>query len=709
MGKRSDEKPVKLWTLDTETRGLFGKIFRCGAYDGNEYIVGDTFEEVTQQMLKYTDFEHHVYIHNLDFDLSKAAPELFQNDAINFTESIFINGNVITITTRRMVLHDSYHLLTSSLDALCKSFGIKHKKMNLDAELHRLGYADKEEYFSNIPADDAVLNEYLKLDCIALYELLQELMKLAEVTPEEVVKCPTTPSLAMLVYKRNFPDDYEKATSTNYNGEWGQFLENYVRFGYYGGRTEVFTPYIMNGWHYDLNSLYPAAMKKAYPIGRPIYCEDYEAAQKYGYFKRRGRGAGFLRCDIEVPKMFIPPLPSRGMGKLLFPIGKLSGVWTFEEVKKAEELGCKIHHIYSCVFFRETAYIFKDYVAKFEELKTHSTGALREFAKMMLNTLYGKFGMKRERSTFIDIADLTEEELEELPILRHRYNKHLTDIEFAETTVTSKAAYIQPHIAAYVTSYARLILLDGLLAQDAKGTVAYCDTDSIAATVKMPDALVDPVEFGKYKLESEIVEGIFLQPKLYAEKHRDGKVTIKAKGVPREIRDQKMSWEYYEMLLRTMQEGTVDYIEIFNNYKARKKFMTMLKENEDLDTPRYLKKGINLLSTQKRIMDYDNNTSYPHVIPEYGALFESTIKIDKERIAELCENYDDIDIIEEAINQFGKIQFIAHDSIYYLLYTTIEKKDIQKYFSSDGIPIEEWCRKSGWNPADFLYEMGAIR
>ena len=702
------KKEIKIWTLDTETRGMFGDIFRIGCYDGEEYNSGYSFMDVSE--LFNNDYENHVFVHYLDFDLSKMAPELFKQGSIDFSKSVIINGNAVTINTQTIIFHDSYRLLGDSLDKLCKSFHIEHKKMNLDKELEKHGFKDKEEYFSKIDPDDEVLNEYLKLDCVSLYELLEKLMEIALIDEETLIKCPTTPSLAMKVFSTRFKDDYEKAISTNYYGKWGEFLESYVRAGYYGGRTEVFTPYLESFFHFDINSLYPYVMKSfPYPVGNPEYFEDKNAKRTYDFWKRRKIGGGFLRVDIYVPEMFIPPLPYRGMNKLLFPVGNLSGVWTFEEIRKAEELGCQIQKIYSCVYFRKMEYIFKEYIEVFEEIKVNGEGALREFAKKMLNTLYGKFGMRRDRSTFLNIEDyeeLSEEEKEEIPAIFHRYTRFIKEVVFVETTKKSRAAYIQPHLSAYVTSYARLVLLEGLLKQDEVGTVAYCDTDSIAASAMLPDDMIDSKEFGKWKLEGT-GEGIFLQPKFYAEKldevDEEGNrvINIKAKGVPHSIIEKELTFEWYEYLLSELKKGELDEVEVYSNYKARQKFITMLKNNQGMETPTFLSKTINLKAEQKRVMLYEENTSLPHNIKEFGGI------PDRYRKKEKRKEFDfDVNFIEEDIKEYGKIKYLKEESPYFLLYTTLPKKRIDKYFGKKGISLTDFCDKTGWRPEDLLYEMG---
>jgi len=53
-------------------------------------------------------------------------------------------------------------------------------------------------------------------------------------------------------------------------------IDLFIRRGYYGGRTEVFTPFVPKGYQYDVNSSYPAGMIQAMPVGRPSYIEFTE-------------------------------------------------------------------------------------------------------------------------------------------------------------------------------------------------------------------------------------------------------------------------------------------------------------------------------------------------------------------------------------------------------------------------------------------------
>ena len=212
--------------------------------------------------------------------------------------------------------------------------------------------------------------------------------------------------------------------------------------------------------------------------------------------------------------------------------------------------------------------------------------------------------------------------------------------EFIEAEIASKAPYIQPHIASYVTSLARIVLYKGLLEQQEKGAVAYCDTDSIACQSPMLDEMIDDKEYGKWKLESEIVEGIFLQPKTYWEKHAElieddkgqliHKETKKFKGIPSRKMD-NVNEETYRTIfgkLQDIQKRVADgeniskdeaYFPLYTEpEKKRFKFAMNLKNGKtNFDEHYEITKGIVLTNMQKRDMDYINNTSKPHKLIDF--------------------------------------------------------------------------------------------
>jgi hypothetical protein len=692
MKKRKSENPPKIFTLDTETRGLFGDVFRVGFYTGEKYYSTNSVKQLIPIIQNYAKkYDCHIFVHNLDFDLAKMAMEVVPK--ADLKNSIFINNNVTIFQTSLIqgqiheeqelkpcpvVFHDSLKLIPGSLSDICKDFKIEVGKAKIDLTEHilQLGWGlddngnptnDPEKYnkslsegyyFEHVDPYEKELNEYLKNDCISLYEVVKTLWELSGLPLEEFLKCPTTASLAMKVYQVNYPDDYEKAISTKYKGKWGDFLEKFIREGYYGGRTEVFTPELYGGYHYDVNSLYPYVMKThKIPIGYPKHFSDEQAETVFEAWRMFGQGTGFLECDIYIPEdLFIPPLPRKDQEgkqqfkKLIFPVGNVHGVWTFEELDLALEMGGEIKKYYQCVFFEKTDYIFRDFVLYFEKIKKNSDGAKRQFAKLMQNSLYGKFGMHRIRETMLPVEMIEKCEEKGYP---YAYKSHpfIEGEQFIVAQIPSHAEYIQPHIAAYITSMARIVLYQGLMAQLKKGAVNYCDTDSIACEAEMDPDMIDDKEYGKWKKESEILEGIFIQPKVYYEKHKEflkdkegnivhdengnalHKETLRFKGVPKKymkthvnrgvyvellerLKDLQRRIENGEKITKKMKEEAV--YTIYQNDKRRIKFGTAIKHGiDDFDREQELKKRILLLNMQKRQMDYLRNTSRPHVVKDF--------------------------------------------------------------------------------------------
>ena len=94
-----------------------------------------------------------------------------------------------------------------------------------------------------------------------MYDLLILVMEIAEIELDQFIMCPTVASLTMKLYRTNFKEDYDKATQKFWAGKL-LVDELFLREAYFGGRTEVFTPILYHGYHYDVVSLYPYVMKK---------------------------------------------------------------------------------------------------------------------------------------------------------------------------------------------------------------------------------------------------------------------------------------------------------------------------------------------------------------------------------------------------------------------------------------------------------------
>lgn len=265
------------------------------------------------------------------------------------------------------------------------------------------------------------------------------------------------------------------------------------RSGYYGGRVEVFRFGEIKGpiYHYDINSLYPYVMKSfLYPdITRR---ERHTRNPDYERF-------GMACVDIDLPYHDIPCLPYRSDKEILFPYGLITGAYPYPEIRKALQDGAKISRVHWAIEYEHGVDAFSKYIDTcYKNRMASSNKAENTFWKMMMNSLYGKFGSK---DSLLTISN---------------------DREF---TITSASRFSNVIWAAYVTSYARLTLLEHLRKAS---VVYYTDTDSIFT----PDTLDTSKTLGDLKLEGVYSRAEFFGNKVYVTDDR-----YRARGIPKRKAD----------------------------------------------------------------------------------------------------------------------------------------------------------------------------
>lgn len=383
-----------------------------------------------------------------------------------------------------------------------------------------------------------------------------------------------------------------------------------IREAYYGGRTEVFIPVAGNAYHYDVNSLYPAAMiDNDFPVGFPEYIDNKRVAGiKWQAWLRDREGLGFIKADVFIPTQTIPPLPVK-MGKLAFVTGYVSGSWTYPELAYAvEHCGVEVLTVHEIIHFKKTYKVFKNFVGEMYKIKEQATRdknrSLRNFYKLILNTSYGWTALRRDDKTALRDISLLDRWQDTDRFLY--VNEELGFLEIKDKVMTDT---VQVQVGAYVTSYARLILLEALRSQAEKGDVYYCDTDSIVCSAPLPPEMVSEDRLGAWDLESVIESGIFLQPKVYMER-KNGQDSVKFKGITR-TRQKELDGTYYENLLKMMQEGKQEKVIVEVGRASLPSLAVAQKRGEDPNRLKVIDKGMNLQAKQKRQIDYNRNTSNP--------------------------------------------------------------------------------------------------
>ncbi|HID20195.1 MAG TPA: hypothetical protein EYP28_04580, partial [Methanophagales archaeon] len=301
-------------------------------------------------------------------------------------------------------------------------------------------------------------------------------------------------------------------------------LEKLLSFdSYYGGRVENFIrseegTIVENVAHIDINSSYPYSMRNFdYPNvwnHRIVeQSDEFSKKEEIKRFKAKLYSAeGWAKLRMSTPNdQNIMLLPVNLMnGQLIFPEGRIVGVWSFPEIRRALEVGYKIKKVLMYGYMPKTkAPLFKDYVDVIYPLKKEKH--LKNGVKLMLNSLYGKFGQKANIEQGWVLASEEEAEIyinqTKSPEYGYSYNpgdfrlyKDLILKYEAEPPLHergfAKTAY--PLIAAYVTSYSRINLYNAMIAIGADD-VLYCDTDSIFAD---RNAVLNAIDAGKIKIDS---------------------------------------------------------------------------------------------------------------------------------------------------------------------------------------------------------------
>lgn len=302
----------------------------------------------------------------------------------------------------------------------------------------------------------------------------------------------TLPGMALQLFRKDFyTKSFVRLPPT---------VMEFFRSGYYGGRVEVFKMGVTMGpfSQYDVNSLYPSVMA----AGKfPSLHNWYETTRPDWSYE------GMADVTMEYPYHTIPALPVRHEKEILYPYGRLRGVWCYPEIRQALRDGGTILRVHRACEFPETESPFTSYVdAIYARRMASDSDVDKTIYKLFMNALYGKFGQSNDGMVTI-----------------------FNDVEIANTSNKS-SEHVNVIWSAYTTSYGRLHLLQLLRACSA---VYYSDTDSLFT----PDTFPTSTTLGGLKLEGKgvIVKGNFKGNKLYliTREGADGsqRETAKAKGV----------------------------------------------------------------------------------------------------------------------------------------------------------------------------------
>lgn len=570
---------------------------------------------------------------------------------------------------------DSALILPMTLDQAGKTFCAN------DPEIRKLAEFDLDTH-----ENDARWEEYNRMDCLVLHRAISELRDLVEGLGGELGI--TAPATSMKTFRRAFlhePVERNRhfpacrARSKQCRDLDDACLHTWIRRGYHGGRTEVFTMTAPPGSrYYDLNSSYPASMKHDMPVG------DATEVSPADFFdllpKLQESQIGFVECEVSIPETcIIPPLPyPSDDGKLRFPTGTFSGVWAWDELRLIFDpmVNGKITKVIRSVWFRKRP-IFREFVDKLYSYRTYAkehpsdlaAQALSELCKLILNGHYGKYGMHPEREELVTIKGGHDPMPGDRGSLYPKVGTPLDgdhingDVWVIKTRVD--APYMIPQIASYITALSRIALWQANVAGVKLGGMpAYNDTDSnlmaspyrmlrcwscggigaLSSGYEMTDCMIcnatgnlpnpemeawfDRFEkelgignaLGQWKREfpTWVLSAQFLLPKSYLLKNELSSMdrVVKLKGIGRKARTE----ENFHALAR----GETVY------YHRIEQHRTILKEGRH--APREIKVSKRIIGTyDKRSPQGDSGmTKAIHIVPEDHHLHAHVMDADRE-------------------------------------------------------------------------------
>lgn len=384
----------------------------------------------------------------------------------------------------KISFRDSLLILLSSLSKLAKSFGVEAKGNFNFKSVDNLNVTELNDY--------ALRNEiiaYASLDCKILFDILIKFNQLIfELYNLSINKYPTLPSLAFGVFRSKYlkPDTIPLIK--------GQPFHN-IKNSYTGGSVDVIINHGFNVYGYDINSLYPYSMSIFdVPMG------DMKAFTG-NIWNKFPDALGFFEVIVDAPKdLNIPVLQIRHNNQTISPVGKFKGWFFSEELRNAiDKFGYKIEILNGYIFDRGN--IFKNYVTDLYNLRLtyDKTHPMNLIAKILMNSLYGRFGLNIILNNFIvieknELDDLVDHNvINDLIDLDHKFLISVLDDSFENSLISSFDTNVKSNIAvaSSITAYSRMILADiKKYCLDNNITLFYFDTDSAFTSHPLPDHLV---------------------------------------------------------------------------------------------------------------------------------------------------------------------------------------------------------------------------
>lgn len=538
----SDETWVWAWAL-------------CDIEDPSNVEVGNSIESFFERIKK--EANPYIYFHNLKFDgefiiyylLKNGYEHVEAREKRNKTFSTLISDMglfyqievyfEVSKKTKKVTFIDSLKIINQSVESMPKTFKIPENKLEIDynapREMGHILTSEEEAYIKN---DVVIVAKALKyLFDMGLTKMTAGSNALSEY--KEITKINRFRSL----YK---PLNYD--------------IDKDIRRAYRGGFTYLNPLYknkeVKEGEVLDVNSLYPSVMyKEMLPFGEPFFYEgEYQEDKVYPLYIQR------LTCSFKIKEGHIPTIQIKHSRFVDNEYITDSGIEPVALTLTSVDLKLFLEqydvwdlHYESGWKFKAMRGLFTDYIDKWIKVKNEATisgnKGIRQVAKIMLNSLYGKF------ATSLDVQS-------KIPYLEGDIVKY----KLGEKS-TKDGVYLP--MGAFITAYARdktirtsQAIKDYSIKKYGVDMYCYSDTDSIHTILPIDELKqfceIDDVELGKWKHESYFTRAKFIRQKTYLEEI-DGEIQITCAGLPQRCYDQ-VTWDNFKEGLKV--EGKLTFTHV---------------------------------------------------------------------------------------------------------------------------------------------------
>lgn len=489
-------------------------------------------------LLKTKHENYVLYFHNLKFDaeylfsyLLKEGYECIKDKKDRrdktFTTLISDMGQFYSIEiyfdcsnkkrANKVTIYDSMKILNFAVDKIAKDFDLPISKLELD-------YHEKREVGHELTPHEV---DYIRND-------VEIVARALEIMFEQNLNKMTIGSDALATY-RKLNKNFDK-----YFPVLPYEIDQDIRKSYRGGFTYLNDIYKEKetgaGLVFDKNSMYPSKMKyERLPIGTPQYFEGkYEEDILYNLYVQT------FSCSFELKKGKIPSIQIKDLYYFLpNEYVKSSGGLPITLTLTSIDLKLFLENYdisdvkWICGWkFKSIKGLFTKYIDYWTEQKINAkktkNASMYTISKLMLNSLYGKFGLNpnvRGKYPYLDDKGIVKYAL---------YEKEIR-----------KPIYLP--VASFVTSYARYDIIKSSeaireysLKKYGKDLYVYSDTDSIHCLLSEEDDLRDILAIDEYKLNYWSIDyrfkrGKYIRQKCYIELGYDDKLNVTVAGLPKKM------------------------------------------------------------------------------------------------------------------------------------------------------------------------------